>query len=201
MKKLLVTLAITGLTVGAFAQGKVGYQNTAGAGKEKYIYGVDAANPTSDVLGGTRDKVAGTTFSAQLWAGSSEADLAPVDGSLTSFKSGTTAGLINGNSNLVLAGKLGGTKVVLQIRAWDNKGGTVTTWADVLKNDGLARGKSNLVTNYELSGVDADNGPHVGSGNLASAGLQSFGLYIVPEPSVIALGALGLGALVLRRRK
>lgn len=200
MKKLLVTLAITGLTVGAFAQGKVGYQNTGGAGKEKYIYGVDAANPTSEVLGGTRDKVGGTTYSAQLWVGTSADDLKAIDASLTTFKTGNTAGLINGNSNLVIPGLLGGTKVVIQLRAWANATGAVT-WADVLKDGNIARGMSALVTNYELSGVDADNGPHVGSGNLATAGLQSFGLYIVPEPSVIALGALGLGALVLRRRK
>lgn len=202
MKKLFVTLAFAGLTVGAFAQGTVLFQNTAGVGKEKYIYGVDAANPTSDVLGGTRDKVAGTTYTAELWVGTSAADLHAVAGSQVTFKTGTTAGLINGISKLAVDGFLGGTKVTLQLRAWDNQGGTVKTWADVLANGAVARGQSGLVSGYELAGVDADNGPHVGSGNLAAAGLQSFGLYVVvPEPSVIALGALGLGALVLRRRK
>ena len=46
MKKLLVTLAITGIAVGAFAQGTIQFQNTGGAGKEKFIYNVDASNPT-----------------------------------------------------------------------------------------------------------------------------------------------------------
>jgi hypothetical protein len=32
-------------------------------------------------------------------------------------------------------------------------------------------------------------------------GIRSFQLTIVPEPSLIALGVLGLGALLLRRRK
>lgn len=205
MKKLLVTLAITGIAMGAFAQGTVGgvqYQNTGGVGSERYVFGVDSAAPTSNVLGGTRDKV-GAGYSAQLYygaVGASEADLKAIDASLTTFKTGGLAGLINGNSKLTIPGTLGGTKVVLQLRVWDS---TVASWADVLRpeNNNKARGMSGLVSGYELSGVDAQNAPHIGSGNLAKNGLTSFGLYIVPEPSVIALGALGLGALVLRRRK
>lgn len=202
MKKLLVTLAITGIAVGAFAQGTIQFQNTGGAGKEKFIYNVDASNPTSAALGGVRAKVEGA-YSAQLFvgaAGASEADLKAIDASLTTFKSGATAGLLNGNSKLAVQGMLGGVKVTLQLRVWDS---SVASWAEVIRtaNDGKARGKSNLVLNYELAGVDADNAPHIGSLNLANFGLSSFGLYIVPEPSVIALGALGLGALVLRRRK
>jgi hypothetical protein len=34
-----------------------------------------------------------------------------------------------------------------------------------------------------------------------TTGIRSFQLTVVPEPSLIALGALGLGALLLRRRK
>ncbi len=201
MKKLLVTLAITGIAVGAFAQGSILFQNTSGPGSEKYIYGVDSSNPTSDVLGGTREKV-GAGYSAQLFygaTGASEADLKAID-FVTTFKTGALAGLLNGNSKLVVPGLLGGTKIVLQLRVWDS---SVASWADVVRsaNDNKARGKSAMIANYELSGVDADNAPRVGSGNFAKSGLTSFGLYIVPEPSVIALGALGLGALVLRRRK
>ena len=202
MKTTLSTAVVVLLTaVSTFGQGKIGYQNTSGLGKEKFIYGLDPNDPLSSLLGGPREKCAGTGYSAELWWGLSGNDLKPVDGSLTTFKSGTTAGLINGNSNLILQGVLGGTKIVLQVRAWENRGGAVKTWADVLIDGGVARGQSQLVTNYELSGVDADNGPHVGSGNIANAGFSSFGLYLVPEPSVVALAALGLGALILRRRK
>lgn len=205
MKTMCCKLALLITSVSALAQGKVGYQNTAGAGKEKYIYGMDFANPTSDVLGGTREKVAGTGYYAQLfWApmAAGEQALQPVEASLTTFKTGTTAGLINGNSFLPIPGTYGGDKVILQLRAWDNRGGTLTSWADVLSDpDCGPRGKSNLILNYELSGVDADNIPHVGSGNMASAGLQSFAVWCMPEPSVVALSALGIGALVLRSRK
>ena len=58
---------------------------------------------------------------------------------------------------------------------------------------------SAVINNITLGGVDVDNAVH-GPVTILT-GLQSFGLYVVPEPSIIALGALGLGALVLRRRK
>lgn len=190
-------------SLSALSQGIVNYQNTAGAGKEKYVYGVDAANPTSDVLGGTRDKVAGSGYYAQLyWASmaAGEPALQPIEASLTTFKSGTTAGLINGNSKLAIPGTYGGDRVILQLRVWDNLGGTIASWAEVVKHPELAYAKSNLVLNYELSGSDVNNVPHVGSGNLAAAGLQSFGLYPLPEPSVIGMSALGVAALLFSRR-
>ena len=203
MKTMFCSLSLLITSVSAFAQGKVGYQNTAGAGKEKYIYSMEHTNPTEPW--GPGDKVAGAGYYAQLfWAPMAEGEqaLQPVAGSLTTFKSGTTAGLINGNSNLVIPGTHGGDKVMLQIRAWDNHAGTINSWADVLSDPRcVARGKSNLILDYELSGVDVDNAPHVGSGNMASAGLQSFTVWCVPEPSVVALSALGIGALVLRGRK
>ena len=90
--------------------------------------------------------------------------------------------------------------MTLQLRAWDNRGGTVLTWDAAVADPNVARGKSLLVLNYGLSGVDANNALRVPAANLAAAGLHSFGLYIIPEPSVIAIGALALGALLLRRR-
>ena len=204
MKTLCCVLAFSFATLSTFGQGTVLYQNTAGAGKEKYVYGFDSANPTSDVLGGTREKV-GAGYSAQLfWGGpgSSEADLKPIEASLTTFKTGTLAGLLNGNSKLIIQGALGGTKVTLQLRAWDNKEGTITSWEQVIAASVtvcVPRGKSAPILNYELAGLDAEHGPHVGSGNLAKAGLQSFALVWIPEPSVIAMSTLGFCALLLRR--
>lgn len=210
MKKLFVTLAMASLAVGAFAQGTVGsltYQNTAGVGKEKYVYGVNPSDPGAIVSGNDaalytgRELLSGTGYWAELWygaTGAAEADLKAVAGSLVNFRTGTTAGLIQGKSKLDIPGTLGGDKVTLQLRVW---GANATSWADVLTKPDVGRGKSNLILNWELGGVDKDNGPHIGSGNIAT-GLEKFGLYtVVPEPSVVALGALGIGALLLRRRK
>jgi len=200
MKKLFVTLAISTIAVGAFAQGTLGnliYQNTLGPGKEKRVLGVDAANPTSAVLGGTRAPVA-AGYWAELWVGADGSEKA-VDGSKVDFKTGaTTAGLINGKSNLTIPGTFGGDTVTLRLRVWDS---SVASWAEIGRpeNGNKARGESATFT-LKLGGIAQDGSPAGAPINMATA-LQSFGLYVVPEPSVIALGALGLGALVLRRRK
>jgi len=210
MKKLFVTLAMASLAAGAFAQGTVGsltYQTTAGVGKEKYIYGVNPSDPAAIVHGNDaalytgRELLTGTGYWAELWSGAvgaGEGDLRAVPNSLVNFRTGATAGLIQGKSGLEIPGTHGGDKVSLQLRVW---GPGATTWAEVLTKPEVARGTSNIIPSWELGGVNLQNAPFVGQGNIA-AGLEKFGLYtVVPEPSVIALGALGIGALLLRRRK
>lgn len=207
MKKLFVTLAFAGMAAGAFAlDGSLTYQNTEGVGKEKYIFGVDASDPGASKNGGvladyaSRAKIDGSGYWAELWyaagSGKSEGDLAPVAGSRVEFRTGTTAGLLKGIAKLSIPGTLGGDHVTLQLRVWDNKGGTITSWADA---QSVAHGKSNLIADFQLGGVDGTGAPVLGDGNISKK-LEYFGLSI-PEPSVVALGALGLGALLLRRRK
>jgi len=82
------------------------------------------------------------------------------------------------------------------VRAWDNKGGTITTWQQVLANETtVAHGESTIFTVNQTLG----QAPSITPPNLS--GLQSFQLYVVPEPSVIALGVLGAGCLFLLRRR
>lgn len=200
MKKLLVTFALATVAVGAFAQGAVSFQNTSGVGKEKFVFKADPSNPTVAKNGGALAdyanfaKVEGPDYVAELWwaAGenAAEGSLKPIPGSQVGFRS---AGIINGKSKLDLpAGTFGGDKVTLQLRVWNK-----TTGASF--DDAVEKGKSNLFTET-LSGLDRNNGPVVVPGNISAHGLSYFSLAI-PEPSVVALGALGLGALLLRRRK
>lgn len=206
MRTLLGSIALLFAALSGFGQGTVLYQNTAGVGKEKPIWGL-GPNPWDSTLSwlNPRHRLGGSDFSAQLFwgaVGSTEADLKAVDGSLTGFKSSNLAGLINGTSKLPILGTYGGDKVTLQIRAWDNRGGTLTSWEHVwpLRYE-LAHGGSGLILNYELTGLDLEGVNHAGSGNLASAGLDSFALFIqVPEPSVIALACVGIGGVLLSRR-
>ncbi len=123
----------------------------------------------------------------------------PVEGSRTTFKTGVVAGLINGISHLPIVGTHGGDKVTLQLRAWDSQGGMIGSWAEMVKSY-FARGRSVLITNYELAGQDAEGVQHVGSGNLAAAGLNSFVIWPIPEPTPLALMILGLLALRIRRK-
>jgi len=198
MKKLFVSLCLTVCAYGAFAQGQI---NLISNGAAKPVYGVDKTDSTVQTLNtANRDKLgAGYTF--EVWyaagAGKTEGDLkALVQGSFSKngvfLKSGTVD----------IPGVNGGDAVTFQIRAWANDS-RITSWADLGNdaNNDVARGKSALFTK-SAGGKDAA-GNVVLPLSLVGA-VESFGLYtlpVVPEPSVIALGALGLGALVLRRRK
>jgi len=95
-------------------------------------------------------------------------------------------------------GTTAGAFGTFQLRAWDNKGGTVGTWAAAMADPTIARGSSALFTpTFPLGGLTSPPTTPPGL-----QGLTSFNLVaVVPEPGVIALGVLGLGALLLRRRK
>jgi len=91
----------------------------------------------------------------------------------------------------------GAQRATFQMRVWDTKGGTVATWAQVMANLSVLHGESKIFTvNYALGGTESP--PNVAP---FLQGLQSFNLYYVPEPSVIALVALGAGCLLLLRRR
>ena len=197
-----------------FAQGTINFANRVANAVSAPIYNVDPANPTAEksgnpsaadlgfpagttVYGGA--KLQGTGFSAQLWVGTDVDHLAPCTASIggavltSTFRTGSGAGLLN--TATAFAGLDAGTSVLAVLRVWDNQGGTILSYAEALaKNAATGSGG----TQVALGGVSA-NGTIFANPNLL--GLTSFQLHIVPEPSVIALGVLGLGALLLRRRK
>ena len=185
---LLPALRVTG-------QGSLVYQNTLGAGKERYVFKFDPSAPTIARNGGRLSdydaflKVDGTGYYAELWWAPGESQpqdcLKPVPGSIVTFRTGNTAGLINGKAKLEIPGTLGGDIVTLQLRVWNNQGQTVTSWEKAIE-----RGRSNLF-NHELSGVDATGAPKLGTGSIAH-GLQYF-CTPIPEPSVCSLLSLALG--------
>jgi hypothetical protein len=222
MKRLLLSALVIACHVNAFGQGSVNFNNrvvTPGTGAQSPltapIYGADPAAPLLEKSGQTATGVpagtqsyagpllAGTGFTVQLWggpAGTAADQLMLAQNGSTTFRTGGGAGYVVALANTaVIPGvpSAPGVHATLQIRVWDNLGGTITTWAQAIDpaNSALvAHGASPLFTpDFDLGGGS------VLPPNLI--GLQSFQLTIVPEPSVIALGALGLGALLLRRRK
>lgn len=211
MKKTGIILAALTLTVSAFGQGSVNFNNRiVGAGAfVTPIYGVNPAAPAvrisgnSTANGGTANYTGvpllqGTGFTAGLWegtAGATDMNTFTKIGASSTFRTATTLGGVINNPVVVATAAESGTPASFQVRAWDNKGGTITTWADALAAS--QRGESGA----GFSDIFTMN---VGGGALTPpnlTGLRSFNLTIVPEPSLIALGALGFGALLLRRRK
>ena len=177
MKKLLVTLAAVLVSVSAFAQGTVNFNNrsltdpTSGA-----IYN---APITGNTVGATAQLflVTGTGASATY---------TPIPGVQTFRAAPNNAYFPSGLVVTVpgVAAGTTGTRVV--VRAW--QGASYDTAAE--------KGQSNEIVLGALGGIPA-SGPPITPPDLN--GLQTFAL--IPEPSTLALGLLGATALLFRRRK
>jgi hypothetical protein len=197
MKKTLLTLAFSALAVCAsFAQGTVNFNNTAttfsdGTTVDRFVYNV-----------GGQTRLTGVNYSAALYWGTSAdaitslAVLNPTDVTLASakaaFRASTTTlpGTWTGGGSRTLLGTTGGQTVFLQVRVWDH---TLFATYDLAKAGGGITGQSGSFS-YTIS-----TSPTPPPSDLVMANLRRFDL--VPEPSTIALGVLGLGSLLLFRRK
>jgi hypothetical protein len=177
MKKLLLVAACIVATVGALAQGQVNFNNTGPA-----IGGTGA--PVFDTDGTTL--LAGTDYLAQLYAGPDAGSLAAV-GVATAFRTGAGAGFIVGGT-VATPSVAPGAAASVQMRAWKASDGATFEAAQAA---GLW-GMGNIIS-VTTGGAGV---PPSLPANLT--GLTSFSL--VPEPSTIALLALGAAALFLRRR-
>lgn len=216
MKKTLLTLALLSTAAASFAQGTLQIGNNFTGVLRAPVYGQDPADPTRSQsgqsalgtpTGGTvynGPLLAGTGYTFALFAGpAGAAESALVLVTTTTFRTGTAATALPAGTvftqTLPIPGVASGSSAALQVRVWDNQGGTVGTWAAVLANPLIPSGKSAVFASAPLGGPDPAGGPPITPP--AMTGWTSFNISAVPEPSVIALGALGLGALLLRRRK
>ena len=181
MKKLIAIAAVVAATIAAQAQGTVNFANRVTAS------GIDAK-----VLGTDGAALSGAGFMAQLYAGASASSLAAV-GSPVPFRTGAAAGYV-ASSTLTVAGIAGGANASVAMRAWDASTGATYEAATV-------KGSS-AVLSIVLGG--AGSPPSLPADLTGLTGFSLSGSAPggnVPEPSTIALGILGAGALFLRRRK
>lgn len=192
MKKTLLTLALVGLSaVATYAQGTIQFFNSA---LSRLSY--------QDVAGGPI--ITGTAIPAGFHIGAYWGTEAAGQASLVGMGRGTLAtptalttagGLWNGGSVYPLAGSQEGQHVWLKIAGW--AGGSDTSPAN-----STHYGESAVVP--VILGPTAGPGQVVWQGATGVATDRAKPFVIapnIPEPSVIALGALALGALFLRRRK
>jgi len=207
MKKSILTLVALGIAVSVMGQGQLNYSMRVIGVVVGHVYaynaadgGVRSGNTSSETPAEAQTYAGavlqGSGFSAQLFAanlaGQAEGTLTSVAGSLTSFRTGSTAGTIPASVISVAQVPIHGTGT-FQLRAWDNNNGAFTSY-DAAAAAGFASGKSALFTVSNLGDGVLDFPADM-------ANFRSFNLTIVPEPSTFVLAGLGTAALLIFRRR
>jgi len=172
MKKTLIALAALMISVAAYGQGAVVFNNRVGT---------SVVAPVSRPNGAG----AGAGVQAQLFLVGAGGALTPLTPA-TTFRTGSAAVefFVNG-VDVTIPTIAPGNPATLRMRAWEGAAGSSY-------DASLLRGQSNDIT-VTLGGGTLP------PANLV--GLTGFSLVVIPEPSTIALGLLGAAALLLRRRK
>jgi len=203
LKKLILVLTLSTGALSALAQGTIIFGNHIAGSVFAPIYGPDLDNPTAAQQGNdpsgippgttvyTGPRLAGSWFTVQLWAGPDANSLAPC--ATATFGTGAGAGFF-ASQTATISGVAGGSPATVQLRAWDNEGGTLTTWALAIADGAPATGFSAIFTTPPLGG----GGTIITPPNLV--GLTSFNLHHAPEPSTLALAGLGAALWVVFRR-
>jgi len=213
-KTLLLTLLVAGAT-SAFSQGFLDWGNNFTGTFRAPIYNADPANPNGSTSGQSSLGVPagstayagpllqGTGYTFQIFAGPSSVTdpnnltLLATTTFRTAAGNALPAGLVFGATTTV-PGVNPGSTANFVIRAFDNQGGTITTWAQALAA-GVARGNSAITTTGPLGGIDPVTGNIVA--NPSTTGWSSFNIAAVPEPTSFALAGLGAAALLIFRRR
>jgi hypothetical protein len=190
---LLFAVAVLISLTGAFGQGTLIFNNNASAAYNLYTNN-SSGTPLGLISGAGRYRVglyASTNLSAT--AGSLE---------LVGLATNTAlAGKFNGGSAFVLPnGYPSSQQIVFQLRAWSLGAGT--SFAEALT--AAAADPLNVALGASPLGTTTPGGGLIQAGALfgTTPGLLSSGFGLgVPEPSSIALGLLGLGAIALFRRR
>jgi hypothetical protein len=203
MKAILLILLAALSSANLMAQGTVFFNNRLTGtvvckvycGVTPFRYGFQQGNGPNDTPAGGTDwtgwtACAGAGWSAQLWAapgsGQPEGSLQPCF-PITTFRTGVAAGFVV-PTTVTLTGVMADAPVAtLEMRVWDNQGGTITSWAQALAAVGRGGGKSGTFDVLKIGG-QANPAPSLD-------GLRSFG-FSIPEPSVWTLGVLGAALLV-----
>lgn len=190
MKKTATILSFAFAAFAAVAQQDISFNNSAanvGAGKLVTFGSTFGTLAGSGVRNGVAD---GASYVAQLFRVEG-ASVTPI-GATAAFRASTTAnpGTWVGGTR-TLAGVAQGTALTLQVRAWDSAFSSY----ELAVAAGKGAGKS-----ADFAFKDALSSP-AGAADVFMVNFQGFEINQVPEPSTIALGALGVAGLLFFRRK
>ena len=188
MRKLVALFAVTVVAASALAQGTVSFNNNS-------AFATVANRLVNNTLISGGAPLVGTDFVAQLYfgsAGTAAGSLTAVTTAPARFRVATTSspGTWSGGTR-TLDGIASGVTATLQVRVWNAT--AFPAGYDAAVAGGGVRGASDPFT-YTV--------PAAGSPPAAFFIENMRGFTLVPEPSTIALGVLGLAGLVfIRRRK
>jgi hypothetical protein len=196
MKKLLLTAAAILATLNMYGQGTgtgVVNFNNIGASNPNKIW----VNTTGVV--GDGQLAAGTSYRIALYwgpLGAPEVGLVQI-GASAGFLTGTAVGIFSGGSRTVTGLANNGDMVTIQARAWQSVPGA-DTWElqSVNPNGWVGMGP---VFDHDSSRAGDPTDPAIPIGQ--NPAWRGFSISPVPEPSVIGLGLLGAGALLMLRRR
>jgi hypothetical protein len=211
MKQLLITaLAVTAAAVTSYGQGTIFINNLSNTGiyngnggtvanpvysalvtQNGLIFTTDATETQAAVSGSGTSALMGDDFSWALYGGSSASSLTLLASETGSATTGDNEfwGQVYGGANQVsVTGTTANSTVYLELYVWE--GSTFSTYADAVTGGDYA-GVSGVFTNPS------------GGGNTVGSSLTGMPdvLLTVPEPTSMALAALGGASLLLFRRK
>jgi hypothetical protein len=182
MKKVILTLGSILVAIGAYAQGSVNFNNRVTAS------GIDAPIYIGAV--GTGTKAEGAAYLAQLYAGASDATLAAI-GAAVPMRTGAGAGYVT-SAVLAIPTVAPGADARVQIKAWATASGA--NYEAALAAGGQV-GASSIIT-VKTGGAGSPPGLPADLVGLQPFAISGGGTPVVPEPSILALGALGGLALL-----
>jgi len=193
MKHIALTLTALLVAASAYAQGTLNFANrVTGAFTAQVTYNGDATIPAGP---------AGNSFWGQLYAAAPGGALAAV-GSPVEFRNDAGIGYITSGGTVAVPGVAGGSPAQVQMVGWHKSLGNDYAAA---KAQGLGGwGESAIITvNTGGGGTPPAPATNLGvAGGTAANTLAPFAIAsLIPEPSIAALGLLGAGLLLIRRKK
>jgi hypothetical protein len=195
MKKALLALAAAAAASSSIAQGIITFYNnaipingrtitapaTAAAGATTYRAGIFRADGSGAGAGAT----AGLFFASD--AGNPTAT--PL--ATTTFRLNNTFEVFAAPQDVVVPGVPVGSTANFIVRVWETAAGSYAA------ADRWARGESSSWTSDPLGGTVPGNPP---AANATMSGFMG-AYFLIPEPSSLAFAAIGISAMILRRRK